>query len=223
MRRNVILSLILGLEAAIVARFVIALRSGTMPLGVRGEWEWLRVPNAPEAIRILVASAGLAIYATLAAILMSWLSRKVTPRKEAFALTALLIMAVTVQGVAHMGAPAGFGLEKWVIALYQKGSSGYFTVAKMEVSAPSRFLKDYPTWIQKQDALHLGTHPPGLIMVQAVLLHTMEANPAIARKVVDLAPESVAMMLRIFGDDNAMQLADRAPVADASGIFSGLS
>ncbi len=210
MRRRVLLSLILGLEAAIVVGFVVALRSGTMPLGVRGEWEWLRVPNAPEAIHILLAGVGLGIYATLAALLMGWLSKSVTPRKEAFALAALLVLAVMVQGVAHMGAPAGYGLEKWVIALHQRGSSGYFTVAKMEVREPSRFLKDYPTWIQKQDALHLGTHPPGLILLEAVLLHAMEANPALARKVVDLAPESVAMMLRIFGADNPMTLADRA-------------
>src|SRR4051812_25319167 len=114
MRRNVILTLTLGWEATIVVGFIVALRSGALPLGVRGQWEWLRVPHSPATIQILLAAVGLALYATLAALLYWWLSGLATLRKEAFASVALLFMAVSVQVIAHMGAPAGYGLEKWV-------------------------------------------------------------------------------------------------------------
>ena len=35
---------------------------------------------------------------------------------------------------------------------------------------PWAFLANYPVWVQGQDTLHIGTHPPGLIALQCVLL-----------------------------------------------------
>ena len=37
-----------------------------------------------------------------------------------------------------------------------------------------------PTGSASQDSLHIGTHPPGLIVAQCILLRTMERNPALA-------------------------------------------
>lgn len=210
MRRNLMLALILGAQAAIVAGFVVALRTGAMPLGVSGEWEWLRVPRPPEGSRVFLSTLGITVYVVLASLLMRWLAKRPTRVREGCALGLLLPAAMLVQGLAQLGAPVGYGLEKWVAAVYQRGSSGYFTVAKTEVHDRARFLREYPQWIQKQDALHLGTHPPGLIVVESLLLSAMEANPDHARLVVDQAPESVATMLRAFGETNPMSPADRA-------------
>ncbi|MEJ7639500.1 MAG: hypothetical protein WKF75_16375, partial [Singulisphaera sp.] len=50
-------------QAALVAGLALALRLGVMPLGVRGEWEWPRVPAGPMAIDLALAAAGLTAYA----------------------------------------------------------------------------------------------------------------------------------------------------------------
>ena len=210
MRRNHTPALILGVEAIIVAGCAIALRSKSFPLGVRGEWEWLRVPVSPEPIRLLIAAVGLSLYALLVSLIFRWLSTRATFAREVLSVGFLLVMAVLVQGVAHLGAPVGYGLEKWVVALHQKGSSGYFTIAKAEAYDTPRFLKDYPVWIQKQDALHLGTHPPGLIVLQAFLIHRLEECPPLCRLILDLAPDDVTTMLRVFGSTNPMTATDRA-------------
>jgi methylthioxylose transferase len=205
--------LILAVSTAMVVSLVVAIRSGAMPLGVRGEWEWLRLPVAPAAIDVILAALGVAAYALFVGIVMKALMTRPTALIEAFAVIALLAASVVVQAVAHSGAPSGYGLAKWVVALYQKGSSGYFTVAKSEVREPWEFFADYPVWIKKQDALHLGTHPPGLIVTESILLRALERSPRSVRFILDHVPESVALAFRVFGEDNPMSPADRATLA----------
>jgi hypothetical protein len=65
--RNARFSLLLLAQAALVAGLAIALRSGAMPLGVRGEWEWLRVPAAPAWGDLVLACAAVAALSGLAA------------------------------------------------------------------------------------------------------------------------------------------------------------
>ena len=184
-----------------------------MPLGVRGEWEWLRLPVEPAAIDVFLAGSGVAIYALITGLGMAALRARATTGREAIAVVLLMAASVIVQAVAHSGAPAGYDLAKWVVALHQKGSSGYFTVAKNEAKNPWRFLEHYPEWIRGQDALHIGTHPPGLIVLEAVLLRTMEGSPGESRFVLGHVPESVDQMFRIFGKVYPMTTADRATLA----------
>ena len=61
---------------------------------------------------------------------------------------------------------------------YFTASTGYYKIAKDQaVADPWRFLAEYSDWIQNQDSLHIGTHPPGLIAVHGFLLRAMERNP----------------------------------------------
>ena len=199
-------------SALLVTAFLVALRSGAMPLGVRGEWEWLRLPIliGPEPISLALATVGVAGYALFAGLGIRALGRRATLGREAFGVSLLAAAAVTVQVLAQNGAPPGYGLAKWVLALHQKGSSGYFTVAKTEVGDLRQFLADYPTWIRGQDALHIGTHPPGLIAAESAILSAMEQAPALARFVEDHAPDSVGLAFRFYGQTNPMSPADRA-------------
>lgn len=204
---------ILVVASSLVAGFVAALRSGAMPLGVRGEWEWPRLPTGPTANEVTLAAAAVAAYAVFAGLGMRSLTRRATRGREFLAVAALLAASVAVQGAAHAGAPFGYGLSKWVVALHPRGSSGYFSVAKQEVGDPWRFLAEYPEWVRRQDAFHIGTHPPGLIVLQAVLLRAMEQSPTAARFVEDQAPGSVAAAFRFYGALNPMSPADRATLA----------
>lgn len=205
-------TIILLLSAATTGGTLYALKTGALPLGVRGEWEWLRVPFAPSLLDVSLAAVGVAAFALFAGAGMWSLGRRPGRTREAAWLVALAFASVAVQAVAQSGAPVGYGLSKWVVAVHQRGASGYFTVAKAEAGDLPKFLADYPGWVRRQDALHIGTHPPGLIATEALLLHSLEAQPGLARAVTDLAPQSVAMTLRVYGQDNPMTPADRATV-----------
>jgi hypothetical protein len=204
------LTLFLIIQAAVVAGFAIALRSGAMPLGVRGEWEWLRVPASPGTADLVLAGAAVIVYAVLTALGMKVIQKKETVPREAVALLGLLGASIVVQVVLPGGAPVGYGLTRWAVVLHSPGSSGYYTVARRQAGDPWRFLADYPEWIRHQDALHVGTHPPGLFVVEHVLLRSMEARPGLVRLVLDHLPEPVAQGFRVIGP---VPPADRAAIA----------
>ena len=197
-------------QAALVAGLALALRLGVMPLGVRGEWEWPRVPVGPMPIDLALAAAGLAAYAGFVALGFRALSGRTSRRREAAWLAGLLGGAVAIQATLMSGAPLGYGLTKWV-TLHNPGSNGYYTVAKAQIDDPWRFLAEYPDWIRRQDALHVGTHPPGLFLASHAALRAMESRPKLARFVVDHLPWSVAEGFRqVVG---ALPVADRAALA----------
>ena len=61
------------------------------------------------------------------------------------------------------GAPDEYDLTKWAYVNYFGASTGYYQVARKQAAGrPLAFLAEYPVWIQSQDSLHIGTHPPGL-------------------------------------------------------------
>lgn len=202
----------------LVTGLLLAVRSKAVPLGVPGEWEWLRVPVGPTLIDLALAGLGCLGFAFFVGAGMRSLSRKAGPWREAGWLSALAVLSVGIQGVAQSGAPVGYGLEKWVIALSQKGSNGYFHVAREEIHDLGTFLSAYPEWIQRQDALHIGTHPPGLVVTQSLLLKTMEGSPPAARFVLEHAPDAVSQAFRYFDTRSPMPTAERATL-----VLTGLA
>jgi hypothetical protein len=211
MRRPWVLVLIA--QAALVAGLGIALRQGRFPLGVAGQWEWIRLrpqlrPSAGDVVPALVASLA---YAGLAALGWRSLSRRGgRPRLREGAWVAGLVGAsIAAQAAVLSGAPWGFGLAKWVsLALPETG--GYYRVARTQMHDPGRFWAEYPRWIRRQDALHIGTHPPGLFLITRAALGLMVARPALARWVDGHVPGSVQPAFREF--IGPMPRADRAAV-----------
>ena len=106
-----------------------------------------------------------------------------------------------------------YGLTKWAFALYQSGSSGYYTVAKKQIHDLPSFLSAYPEWIKTQDALHVGTHPPGLFVTSSLTLKAMEAQPEMAKSIVAHMPESVAAGFRELSRNEPLPAADQASIA----------
>ncbi len=172
MKKGVIATLLTA--AALVVALIGAVRAGALPLGVRGEWEWLRVPYPASALDLMLAGVAVAAYAAGAAWGMKCLRGAPSRVREGCAVVGLLAGAIALQLLVPSGAPVGYGLAKWAIVLNEKGSTGYFQVAKHEAGDLPRFLAAYPDWVRRGDALHLGTHPPGLIAVEAVLLRGAE-------------------------------------------------
>ena len=190
--------LILALQALVVGLFIAAVRSAVIPLGIPGEWEWLRVRAASPLAGLAVAAAAVAVFVAVAAWGDHELSRKtVTRTREGLWLAALAIAAVVVQFFIPWGAPDEYDLTKWAYVNYLAPSTGYYQVAREQAMAdPARFLADYPLWIRDQDSLHIGTHPPGLIAVQCLLLKTMERNGAMVDLLTRWMPYPVAAGFR---------------------------
>ena len=109
----------------------------------------------------------------------------------------LLAAAVTVQVVIPMGAADEYDLTKWAYVNYFSSSTGYFKIARDQAAQhPWEFLARYPEWIRSQDSLHIGTHPPGLIVAQCILIRTLQQNPALTDLLIDSMPPSVQVGFR---------------------------
>jgi methylthioxylose transferase len=199
-----------GVQLAAVGGLALALRSRAIPLGVKGDWEWLRVSQPADPLLVALALVMVGVYAGYAALASRSLAQK--GGKAAGWLVGLVPLAVLVQGAVQEGAPYGYGLSKWAIALHNRGSSGYYTVAKEQIPDLSRFLADFPAWIKRQDSLHIGTHPPGLFVTSWCMLRLFEVNPGLARAIVNAFPTSVDVAFRTVAA-NPLPIADRASLA----------
>ena len=128
-------------------------------------------------------------------------------------LTALAVAAIAIQAIIPLGAASGYDHSRWAAANYLPGSAGYFKVARQQaIRDPWKFLADYPRWIRDQDSLHIGTHPPGLIAVQCLLIGVMERRPSLADFLLDHMPAAVDQGFRVFTERDPQPLtrAERA-------------
>ncbi len=194
-------------------------RDPRIPLGVRGEWVWPRLDAAgPNPQDLAWALLALGAFAAFAAAGMRALGRRAGIWRESAWVAALALAAVAFQYAAIGGAPEGVGEEKVALVLGHAGSSGYYHVAAREVRDPWAFWKAYPEWIRRQDALHIGTHPPGLILLNAALLDLFRGHPSWARSVVEWAPPRVTWGFRErAAKERELPLADRAALEVIAG------
>jgi hypothetical protein len=209
--------LVLAVQALLVGVLVAAIRTKVMPLGIAGEWEWLRITAAPPLDGLAEAGLAVACYCGFAALgLRALAGPAITRLREACWLAGLAAAAIVVQVLIPAGAADEYDLTKWAYVNYFSPSTGYYKVAKQQaVDDPWRFLAEYPVWIQSQDSLHIGTHPPGLIAVQCLLLRVMERNPDLAGLLLQSMPASTAQGFR------QLERMDRRPIprADRAALY----
>jgi hypothetical protein len=206
---------ILLIQAALVIGLLLGLRSGLVPLGIPGEWEWMRLPAWawPAWESLLLAVVAVVAYSIFAAWGLHALVTRASRLRELLWLGSLVVMACVIQALVPMGAPSGYDLSRWASVNYLPSSSGYFKIAREQAARdPWKFLSEYPVWIRSQDSLHIGTHPPGLIAAQCLLLRTMKANPGLVKALLDEMPEPVEAGFRAFAADDPHPLlpAERA-------------
>ncbi len=219
MNQKYLLAATLLLQILLIVAVTAALALKLLPTGVPGEWEWNRLPDWARLQwdGLLIASLGVAVYAVFVALGLRVLSAKRSPIFEAAAVMALFFASVCIQVIVPMGAPPGFDLTKWVSVNCLPGSSGYFQIAREKAAAdPWKFLADYPEWIQTQDVFHIGTHPPGLIAAECLLLRVMDQNPRLSAALLDHAPPSVDAGFRAFANPKARPLSR----ADQAALFA---
>src|SRR5262249_768388 len=104
--------LILILQAALVFLLAMGVKTGLMPVGIGGEWEWIRLGKTAIVSWDWLALAGLGVaaYAGIAGLGLRALAARATGWAEALWLTGLLAAAIAVQVVIPMGAAPGYDL-----------------------------------------------------------------------------------------------------------------
>ncbi len=206
--RVVWVSLMIGVSFGLVIGFGLAVRTG-LPLGVPDEWTWARLPAevpilAWDVGRGLAAVAG---YSAFAAIGWVFFRREPHTLARAAWLAGLTVAALVMQTAVLSCAPSGYGLARWV-TLEMEGSSGYLDLARRDMTDSRAFLRAYPIWIQRQDALHVGTHPPGLFLTSKAVLDLIEAAPGVSGAIGAAMPRSLRVgMVRILGPMSNDQIA----------------
>ena len=208
-------AIIIGVgQATLVVGLGLGIAGRRFSLGVPGEWEWLRLPAAvePNVLSLALAIACLGGFALFAAQGARSIARRPgSVGREVAWVAALAGAAVLVQALIQEGAPSGYGLAKWIVALRDEGSSGYQTVARTQMpTGLGPFLRAYPAWVEKQDSLHIGTHPPGLFVLTRLINVLAQDHPGLARWVVVHAPGSVEPAILAYRDLASSQLDELA-------------
>ncbi len=215
------------LSLTLLIGFALAVSARVLPLGVPEEWVWSRLGDqvSTSPLNWLVGASVLALYTAFVAWGFHSLSKPEPPGplRRATWISALALAAILVQVGLQSAAPEGFGLTKWAFSLHSAGSNGYYTLARSpEMSDPSRFLAQYPEWIKKQDALHVGTHPPGLFLIWRGVLGFWRGHPAEARAITQVLPGSIRAGFREISRYDPLPSSDRAALA-SMGLLTLLS
>jgi hypothetical protein len=190
--------------------FCVLLIYDRVPLGIAAEWEWGRLDELCDWLAIAIALLTGLLYG-LCIGLGVWLIRRGGVGARALALALLtaggLVLQVSLQQVSP------FGLAKWVLVLYQPGSSGYYTAARTEVRSARQFLRDYPELQSRHGPFHLGTHPPGLVLAHYAALRWCESSKSLTNSILSLVPDSERSRLRV------LLPGQRVPAADLASIW----
>ena len=221
------------------------LAGSDLPLGLVGEWVWNRVPASPPPARYVEPVIALAGYLVLVRFGWGILSR----RSKWWSLPLIPMLIVAGGGVQALCLDLPmppYGPERGPLALHAHGSSGYFIIAtNLEAVAdpsppradsrqpdgpvmdPTRaFLERYESWIATQDSFHIGTHPPGLILLNRGLLNWFADHPTWIAPMVGFMPrrfrEGLSQLARGHGlaPNGQGTLAAVAALAFAGGLVT---
>jgi hypothetical protein len=87
----------------------------------------------------------------------------------------------------------GLGKTGWV--LYFRGTEGYFDQARYAMRDVPSYLADYEKLMAQGDVLHLGTHPPGLMLFHRACLNVCASSPALRDLLLSTQPTSFRQAL----------------------------
>jgi hypothetical protein len=219
--------MVLILQVVLVFLLIIAIWVEWLPLGVLGEWRYNRLPVWASPRPEWLGLVGLAVvaYAGFVALGLRGLSARQSHGATTLWLGGLLVAAVAVQVLIPMGAAPGYDLSKWAPVNYHPSSGGWcWKIAREQaVRDPWRFLAEYPEWIRSRGSTHIGTHPPGLIVVQCILIRVLERYPPLAHSLLDHMPPSVQAGFRVLEGEaphSLIQAERTRPEAERAILYS---
>jgi len=185
---------------------------GAFPLGVRGEWEWSRVePAIPLWLSIVPPLIAAILYLAF----VRFGARRIEHSRRWAVwmwLAGLSIAGFAWLWIIQESAPQGYQLSKAAWVLYFRGSSGYFSEAHDNATDLTACLAGYEKKMAEGDVLHIGTHPPGLIVAFRGLMGICHAVPSLVDLAGALEPDSVCGALDALEQTSAVPVSrvDRA-------------
>ncbi len=202
---------LLAMFAATVAG-VLWLHSPMLPLGVPGEWGWSTIPWSdahPFAWMTNIAAAVvvLAAVAFLARRLPAAPGQSSTWRRRALmsGLTSLLAGAWWLSLLGSV--PAPYGLERLPFVLYYPRMTGYYMAARHSNEDARQFLRSYQRMLGDLKGsdryLHIGTHPPGMILLNRGFLALTAASPGLVRTLEATLPDAVRQANQTVATESA--------------------
>jgi hypothetical protein len=221
-------AIIVLMTLATVAGVVVLYSSA--PLGVTGEWTWTRMPwtgaHAFAWIKGLF-TAGLLIA------LIAGLSRMLSdqpgassPAWKRFLCTVAIIAAVSAWWLTLLSAlPAPFGLARGPFVLYYPRMTGYYNEARYRGGDTESFLRGYERMLRDlkgvERYLHIGTHPPGMILLNRGLLAMTSASPALVRTLAATMPDSIHDASDTIAAESAASHREFTPI-DSATLWLGI-
>ena len=170
-----------------------------IPLGVPGEWVWKRIDVADAETVDVWLGLLTGLLAGSAYIGFVWLGVRRLDRAshaETGAWLAGLVLAGAVCVVlVETVPPSPWPEAKTAIVLFSPNSSGYFHEAVTSRQDAGEFLRGYEEKMAAGDVLHIGTHPPGLILLDRGLIAACRRSPALTDIVLATQPRSVERAL----------------------------
>jgi hypothetical protein len=166
-----------------------------VPLGVPGEWTWWRIPYSDGNAAILFIGSLVAVPVGIAYVALCRLGDPGRGGAETVRRIGLRLLALVIAGFAWLWVVQEAGprdydrLGRAPVVLFYPGFSGYFTEAR-KIDDLAAYLASYESLMAEGDVLHLGTHPPGLIVGQRLLLDLFESSPQLTKFALALRPES---------------------------------
>ncbi len=185
-----------------------------IPLGVPGEWVW---PRASQQLGSLLDLLPALLSGLLLIGYLCWSTRPLTSRPRTGAwLFGLVLLGIGWTFALHSIIPVGGGTGRSAFVMFYPRTSGYYFQARFEAADLPKFLTEYETEISDADDpenyLHIGTHPPGLTVLNRLLIDLCNQNPKLSDVVNQLRPPAVVA---------AMQEIERAHLNDGQELTSG--
>ena len=173
----------------------------SLPLGIPGEWVWPRLAAPADLIEWLERglsplAAGLLVFGVAA-----WGDRKVVSCSRPVWYGLLSVLAATAicwQLAILSAAPSPQSDLRLFWVNYDPWATGYFLDAVNDKRSPAEFLSAYETVVAAGDVLHKGTHPPGLPLLNRLLLSGTRAAPRFSAALVRLADGAAMSAFRML-------------------------
>lgn len=184
-----------------------------LPLGVPGEWTWNRVPADParraeQLLGVLLAMGAAAVYLLICRLGAERIATAGRTERAGW-LAALAAGGFAWLWIVQDSPLWEFGLSKAPRVLYYPSSSGYYTLAR-DIGDVAAFLRGYEALMAQGDVLHIGTHPPGLILILHRLLWLCRQCPGVAHLVLETQPAGVRESFEVIAAHAPLPAADQA-------------
>ena len=186
--------------ALVAAGSLAVLWLSNLPLGVPGEWEWDRIPTARgewAAVLLGCFLPGVIGGFYIALTLIGARRLEGAPPWQVAGWLGVLTVGAFAWLWAVQDSPARdeYRMAKTAWALYFRGPEGYFDQARYQMRDVPSYLAGYEKLMAQGDVLHLGTHPPGLMLFHRACINVCASSASLRDLLLSTQPTTFRQAL----------------------------